>query len=657
MDLEKITKEEEKKLDQPVTIEEDPDYSSMKGIDRYMRACLKLVGTVTKPASKIINKIHNSRYGYSVFGAVAGLSATGNYLLNDTPGERMLSKYMAIQLPFLIVDIIKNKLKDRTEKKQNELSAIAKAIEPEYLDGIIGLIKKERNIKGSVSTTTIITDQQGTGVLQDGYIAQLILNFDNGENAKLLYKYNKKGNSAVGEEISDILREKGIEFVPKRYKTDNVTPLDPGMLIGRRHVWNGFDERDRGIERFKRENESPKRGAFYEWLNAESLEEKIIKGEEPIVGEPVKKEQIEDIFEKMFQVYSDDSLSKINSLTDTQHTNLIKRINPAEAKKNNVVNNFIAKLNNNYKSLEGITKTLIHGDLHQGNVMEGGNKTHVIDWDSAQIGIPYQDFMYFSVISDFEKSREYGSMKEEFLKKQAEIIPDFKPEHQKMIEFETYLTLLTRIYRNRKKYVDEHKGNMLNSAKYLLEKSKETLREYSQLIGNTELEDSYEDYAKEKFNKKGARLDNIKYESKASISYAHRIGHSTPKKIRGRKGDIGSLAKENLEAHGMYTTMAIIEERKGRIRDLSSALGPIAVGAGALCMYLADSLETGNTIRETISTISENMEENKSVIDFIKYGSSLLLGSAIYTLHREKIVNTIKEIKERIFPQKDNYIA
>ena len=49
--------------------------------------------------------------------------------------------------------------------------------------------------------------------------------------------------------------------------------------------------------------------------------------------------------------------------------------------------------------------TLIHGDLHQGNIL--GDSEHIIDYDNVQIGNSYHDFFHFAVLSDFDRSDRF----------------------------------------------------------------------------------------------------------------------------------------------------------------------------------------------------------------------------------------------------------
>ena len=43
--------------------------------------------------------------------------------------------------------------------------------------------------------------------------------------------------------------------------------------------------------------------------------------------------------------------------------------------------------------LRAITPTLLHGDIHSGNVLTEGDRTHLIDWGSARFGTPMLDLV------------------------------------------------------------------------------------------------------------------------------------------------------------------------------------------------------------------------------------------------------------------------
>jgi Ser/Thr protein kinase RdoA (MazF antagonist) len=58
------------------------------------------------------------------------------------------------------------------------------------------------------------------------------------------------------------------------------------------------------------------------------------------------------------------------------------------------------------RSLSRITPTLLHGDIHPGNVLTDGHQTHLIDWGSARFGTPLLDLLNL-VASDSPQLHAY----------------------------------------------------------------------------------------------------------------------------------------------------------------------------------------------------------------------------------------------------------
>ena len=56
--------------------------------------------------------------------------------------------------------------------------------------------------------------------------------------------------------------------------------------------------------------------------------------------------------------------------------------------------------------LSRITPTLLHGDIHPGNVLTEGDRTHLIDWGSARFGTPLLDLLNL-VAPDSPQLRTY----------------------------------------------------------------------------------------------------------------------------------------------------------------------------------------------------------------------------------------------------------
>ena len=536
--------------------------------------------------AKLLQFVYTHKFGYTLgFGTIGSLIMETAKLTPFYESEG-ISPTMVLLPGFLSADIVKNIMVSRESKKLEKEIETIQSVDVDYFNEIVNKLKKDYGIKGElISAKEDPLGQQGTGILKKGYINRISLEFENGQEIKLLHKYNDKGNTQIGEIVTDALIKKGFEFIPKRYSVKTITELD--------HFFPG-------------ERKKPNRGTFYEYIDGESLEETLI-GEgkpTPLVREQINIENVNQLFDNLFKVYnetdllfnpfrSENDFQKILPHFSKKGVNMkmkVPKINEEfierwikSKKGDEETKNLVARLEESYESLNFIPKTIIHGDLHQGNVLVNGDNTHIIDWDSAQIGIPYQDFMLFSVVSDFEKHPEYEATKNRFIERQSEISPGFTEKHQKMIEFETYTSALKRYYRavQKKEIINEYKQNMLQSCKYLLEKSKETLREYSQLVENDELEKAFKLYAEKKFNKKGAKLDNIEYNSMASISYAHTINHTQQKK---QKGSIKEVVEENIKSH---INQAKEERTKRSNRQFSYRYGLPTAYMGAIIGSIA----------------------------------------------------------------------
>ncbi|MBW2999120.1 aminoglycoside phosphotransferase family protein [Candidatus Woesearchaeota archaeon] len=242
----------------------------------------------------------------------------------------------------------------------------------------------------------------------------------------------------------------------------------------------------------------------------------------------------------------------------------------------------VESLRESYQKIEEkIPLRIIHGDLHQGNILVPDMQ--IIDWDSAQLGIAYQDFFHFSVISDFEKSLDYEEKRKEFLEKQQKLVPELNEEHKKLIEFETYLSLLNRYYDAVDKELlrEEFNPNMLQSCKYLLDKSKKTLDDYVEIAGDEQLKRNYEKFCSWKFKK----LDNVEFNPLASIAYAHSVNH------KYRKNTEDDLPLSNYKKHmEKIQSMVILEERRRNTFLGNVAITIVAGGAVVAAAAYEDML-------------------------------------------------------------------
>jgi hypothetical protein len=298
-----------------------------------------------------------------------------------------------------------------------------------------------------------------------------------------------------------------------------------------------------------------------------------------------------------------------------------------------------------HPSLDKSSISLVHGDLHQGNVLFqrdvyetdgeeqviGVTSKGIIDWDSAGFDIPYQDFFHLSVISDLERdSTLYNEARDSFLEMQSESFPGVTEEKMKFTEFITYLSLLNRYYKaiKDKEIRPEFRKNVLKSCTYLFERSKETVRELSELTNDTELEQSYDAFSSDKFKK----LDNVDSDPDASVAYAHTVNQ------KFRKTNKNEMALVNRKRHQENIEHLVGGEARSRSVlpiDIATLWGVYVVGVGFGL----------NEIPHDDPSYPQFIEEAKT------YGKMLLGLSGVGTLmyYKENVRNFIREKKSKLF--------
>ena len=107
------------------------------------------------------------------------------------------------------------------------------------------------------------------------------------------------------------------------------------------------------------------------------------------------------------------------------------------------------------------------------------------------------------MLSDFTKSPKYQNARDQFLQRQAQIMPQVGEEQNSLIEFEVNFNLLTRYFNltQDSSIEREYRPELKKACKYLLKKSKEALHQYTLQTDNFEIRDAFEVYAKKKFKK------------------------------------------------------------------------------------------------------------------------------------------------------------
>ncbi|RMF54586.1 hypothetical protein D6745_04750 [Candidatus Woesearchaeota archaeon] len=498
-------------------------------------------------------------------------------------------------------------LKSRLRRLRSQESEIAKAVDTDYLKGIINAVREYYGYSGKCTLTELLEDQGGTAVFRGGYFINLSFKFEDGNEARLFFKYSRS-NKSIGPELTPILRSMGYDFVPKSFFPSQHTRLDA------RH---------------------PNRGQFYELMQGQSLEKMLMLGESSSMNaDSSGRIPLSDIFSRMFSIYADNHLvetSKHLLEKYKSHKSLINLIKSPQGKK---YEHFTNMLDSEFRKLfESAETTLIHGDLHQGNIIINDN-LHIIDWDTAQLGIPYYDFFYLAVITDFDRSQSFEQVRDQFVKLQSEIMPDINQQQLKMIEFETYLLMLERYYKTRKFIKADHKHELLRSCKYLLERARKSLQEYIGITHNNKLLESFEEFSERRY----AQLKDVPFDPRASVAFAYAVSLTQSKK------DKRGLAKKNLKTHqANIEEIVVIDEsvRSPIIMDAAilGTLGIAVLGAGAYS-YFSNQIDSRNFI---------------SLVNKIAPKIAVLFGAAYCGYNREKVINKIRKAYEGIIGLKKKH--
>lgn len=364
-----------------------------------------------------------------------------------------------------------------------------------------------RNLKIEKEVPSFITGLKGTGVCNGGYsfLVSLIEESTNivaeDKKARRTYafvKYSGKHgdfqNAERGGRLTSFLYKIGHRFIPYVFLPD-LSLMSDSFFDSGLHL-----------------------PLIFEFLPGRSLEnrinESIFYSKEPPANmfhlTPEFSSIFQDVMNSMFKIYSDQRLRKgtIEHLLGRYELLSGKQpdiINPVISQRfhKNLINRFsfdntgfIHRFNHLYISeLNGLSVCLVHGDLHQGNIIlrEDGHK--ILDWDNASLGTPYQDFFHFSLISGFENNSDYENAKIEMKKRyeSLESMPVLSEKYYTLLEFEVYLSLLDRYYRSATEDIlgSGIQEKMLQTCNYLLDRSKESLKKYTELTKNRSIFDYY----------------------------------------------------------------------------------------------------------------------------------------------------------------------
>lgn len=469
---------------------------------------------------------------------------------------------------------------------------LAKVVGGEALEKIIEQVRDAHGYTGKCQRIEMRGRAEGTGITQGGYFTLLTLRFEDGNEAKLFYKYSEKPTNAIGSGIVGYLRQKGHAFIPRVYT---------GNMPDSRFALTALVE------------DAPliMHGQFYEYLEGDSLENILQLGESSrVVIKPRLAETVDRLFEKMWRVYqtegsngpaglgematqgklvhtilgypsAGETITALRQLTERLED---RALSDQERPPLHAPILFAALLTDACSRSAQKGGTLVHGDLHPGNVLdvtEGGSEK-VIDWDNAGRELPYYDFFHFAVLSDFERYPEYRIERDLFLAQQKELFPSTSAEDAALIEFRVYISLLHRYYQTAEdgRIREEFEPNMLKTCKYLLERSRSAVTEYARTAGDNPLcpvlVSAYEKYTKQRF----PLLESVDHDDQASVAYAHHVNH------RYRRVAPEEQAHANLQRDLDRVESLVAAEDRGRSLLLGNAtalsfLGGIGLAAAA----------------------------------------------------------------------------
>ncbi len=518
-----------------------------------------VLDTLLSKIGSASRKFHEGRFTFTTIGATLGGLDT---LLSGELDWKGLAWLLGGGLAFdaLKAGVYYVRNQGQIKKIRNEKTTIGRVMGSDYLEALITNIREYGCARGEcVAIEEQVSNTEGTNLHREGYTISLMFTFADGTQVPAFFKYNyRQGNDEHPENngrITRFLSDRGHSFVPK--------VLSPDIDVLMQEQLFTLD-RERGTA-------SPiegttNRGLVYEWVNGANLEwllytEKnvVVKGSFRQNTLSVNDIPVDALFENMWEVYEDDLRGFfLPAKTRTFHNSLVAKIQQASPEFASIVDKVHKETITDDALL--LKARIIHGDLHQGNIMvnTGEVMTHgmfgtqftaagikVFDWDNAEIGIPYQDFFHFAVISDFERSDAFPEARAKFLKKQKKVLPGVTEAQTRLIEFETYVSLLMRYHAAvaEKTLKPEFEQNILTSCRYLLEKSRAAVDAFAATTGNDGIRTAYDQFVRENLSE----VEATPFDQSASVGYAHTVNH---KERRIKNGDsLADVVRKNQQVH------------------------------------------------------------------------------------------------------------
>tara|TARA_Y100000310_G_C20688645_1_gene820738 strand:- start:1044 stop:2636 length:1593 start_codon:yes stop_codon:yes gene_type:complete len=504
-------------------------------------------------------------------------------------------------------------------KKREKYSKLMDFTSQQYLEFLGGIIAHENKIKGNLSHVSYKEKETGgISIARGGHFGEVTFHYSNGESHEVFLKTEKE-NPIFRKRFQHILA-KEFDFIPKRYDVSD---------------YQFQDTLDKDVPFLKKFRSTRK---VYDRIEGPTISEDI---EEKGLDEIVKSGVVDTLFSNMKEIYdtplTDAPITKelleegLDPLHDAFYIQVANKIqNSPEGK--DFLNTYHPM---RFTSLEKTPRVLIHSDLHPDNAYSTGK---VIDWEGLQLGVPYQDFFFFSVLSNLEQSSSYAAEKEKFLKKNAEASP-INSQSQSHIEFETYLRLLKRFDKTKSQIKDgEHKATLDDACGYLLKKCYSSLQSLEEQTQTNDLVKKFDAYVKSEDSLQEIVSHNVP--EKVDIYQAHKINHlfgtgSSELKSRNNvENDTfveGTLNMVRGACFGSFAAMLISAVAVGgSLYEMASqVLGPMPIETGLFALF------TAGAARSLYRGTKQNERKNAKILKNLDRYHNLEAGTKQHYSHTE----------------------
>ena len=500
--------------------------------------------------------------------------------------------------------------RNRLKGWRNLSSNLERILDADGMYLLTDAVKKKHRLRGHPYRAEYMMKQQGTGIDDNGFLALLSLKYPK-EEVKVLYKHNDKWSLRNGAFISDLLNDNGIEFVPQSYDLH----------------W-GLTKTRGALNRLSKKNKTV--GQFYEFVEGIDLES-MLPSSKLIESNDQRAKVTDEVFELMHTVYALDPRNLDYIHPDIFHNKHHSRL------KNNLVDkkdDFVGVLGYAYKEfIKPLPKTLIHGDLHQGNILIG-DKNWIIDWDNSQLGVPYHDFFHYAIHTDLISDPNYEQIKSDFLERQEQRLGKIPDVSLHLIETEISLAMLNRYYSavTENKITEEYHDNLLHVCKKLENIAKNSWRKCletspANLEAENDFNKSYDSYVRNNYS----LLDSITLDLNRSIAYAHSLNHKQTISLPHESG----LKHYNETLHNVES-LVVSDERRRNLFAVNAIIPAFWVFGFAGYAAHLKGIDVVNTLVEV------NERYQPIILSYLSIG----IGSALFIYNSDKILRTGIKVSE-----------